>query len=475
MQVKSFLNTRKFHIIALSKVTHPPHIQHNIMEDIHMKKLLALSLAATMTFSLVACSSSQSDTASADGSGGSTTSSGSGVTLNVVTSYGGDDGNRGNYEAAVDSYEAATGNAIADASATSDEQWKAKVLTDFETGTEPDVLFFFSNADAEPFIQAGKVVDIATIRETYPDFATNMKDDMLAVAADGKNYAVPSSGFWENLFINKDVLAAAGVDVPDADYTWDQFLVDCQAIADAGYTPIAASLFEVPHYWFEFAVLNNGSVDTHLTLPTVENGELVMDSVAQTWVNGLNDIKDLYDMGFFPSNTLTATDAETVQLFADGDAAFLIDGSWKVGYFAGDYADSLDSYTISNVPGKGDRAASEIIGGISMGYFITEKAWSDPEKQAAAVEFVAHMTSDEVMSTFVTTEVTALVNGASPAGLNTLQQEAADANAAVTAVVGAVQDSMTQTAKGDLFANVQLIVTGQMTAEEALANALVLE
>ena len=76
------------------------------------------------------------------------------VELTVVTSYGGDDGNRKNYEAAVAAYEEATGNTVLDASSTSNEEWKARVLTDFETGTEPDVLFFFTNADAEPFINA---------------------------------------------------------------------------------------------------------------------------------------------------------------------------------------------------------------------------------------------------------------------------------------------------------------------------------
>ena len=170
--------------------------------------------------------------------------------ITVVTSYGGDDGNRQNYENAVASYQEATGNTVMDASATSNEEWKAKVLTDFETGTEPDVLFFFTNADAEPFIEAGKVVDIATIRETYPEYADNMKDSMMAAAADGKNYAVPSSGFWENMFVNKKVLADCNIEVPGPDYTWDQFLADCQTIKDKGYTPIAVSLFEVPHYWF---------------------------------------------------------------------------------------------------------------------------------------------------------------------------------------------------------------------------------
>lgn len=395
--------------------------------------------------------------------------------ITVVTSYGGDDGNRQNYENAVASYQEATGNTVMDASATSNEEWKAKVLTDFETGTEPDVLFFFTNADAELFIEAGKVVDIATIRETYPEYADNMKDSMMAAAADGKNYAVPSSGFWENMFVNKKVLADCNIEVPGPDYTWDQFLADCQTIKDKGYTPIAVSLFEVPHYWFEFVLMNNGTMANQLEVPAVDaDGKLVEDAVSEKWVNGLNDMKDLYEKGFFPENTLTAKDADTVQLFAEGEAAFLIDGSWKVGHFVDNYADQLEDYAISYVPAKGERKATEALGGISMGYFITKKAWDDPEKQAAAVAFVEHMTSDEIMSTFVTTEVTALKNGASPEGLNSLQQSAADANNNITGITGAVQDTITSECKTDLFANIQHVVTGEMTAEEAIASAIAL-
>ena len=390
------------------------------------------------------------------------------VTLNVVTSYGGDDGNRANFEAAVAEYEAQTGNKVNDGSATSNEEWKARVLTDFETGSEPDVLFFFTNADAEPFVSAGKVVSIDEIRAEYPDYATNMKDSMLAVASDGKNYAVPSYGYWENMFVNKAVLADCGVEVPGPDYTWDQFLADCETIKEAGYTPIACSLVEVPHYWFEFMVMNNGTVANHLDVPAAAD-----DAAAAKWAAGLNDIKALYEAGFFPANTLTASDAETVELFNSGEAAFLIDGSWKVGYFTQNAAD-LNDFAISYVPGKGERSASEAIGGISMGYFITRKAWDDPAKREAAVEFVSQLTSDEVLSTFVTTEVTALVNGASPAGLNPLQQSAADANANITAIAGAVQDLLTAEARGDLFANVQNIVTGKISAEDAVAQAIAL-
>ena len=428
-----------------------------------MKKLLAMLLVVAMGLSMVAC-------AGGDKTGDNGKKS---VTLNVVTSYGGDDGNRKNFEDAVKAYESKTGNKINDGSATSNEEWKAKVITDFETGSEPDVLFFFTNADAEPFIKAGKVVSIEDIRKEYPEYANNMKDSMLATASDGKHYAVPSSGFWENMFVNTEVLAACGVNVPGADYTWEQFLVDCQKIKDAGYTPIACSLFEVPHYWFEFMVMNNGTIDNQLEVPTLDsNGNLVDNAVSQKWIAALEDLKTLYEKGFFPANTLTATDAETVAMFGEGEAAFLIDGSWKVGYFTENHGDELDNYAISYVPAKGDRVASEAIGGISMGYFITTKAWNDPEKREAAIEFIMHMTSDDVMSKFVTTEVTALVNGAKPSGLNELQQSAADANSKITGVVGAVQDIITSEAKGDLFSNVQKVVTGQMTAKEAVESAI---
>lgn len=395
------------------------------------------------------------------------------VILTVVTSYGGDDGNRGNFVAAVEEFEAATGVAVQDKSAASNEEWKTKVLTDFMTGSEPDVLFYFTNADADPFINAGKVVSIEEIREEYPDYATNMKESMMATASDGLHYAVPSSGFWETLFVNKAVLDACGVAVPGADYTWEQFLTDCETIRQAGYIPIACSLYEIPHYWFEFAVMNNGSIANHLEVPTLdENGRLRDDGVSQKWIGALEDIKLLYDAGFFPRNTLTATDAETVALFGEGKAAFLIDGSWKVGYFTRNYPDCLDNFKVRFVPGKGQRPATDAIGGISMGYFITRKAWDDPKKREAAVEFVFHMTSEEVLGTFVTTEVTALVNGAVPQGLNTIQQSAADAIVELTGVVGAVQDAVSSEAKSDLFVNIQRVVTGQMTAAEAVESAI---
>ena len=74
-----------------------------------MKRIAALLLAACLC--LAACGREEEAPAAEEIE--------EGVVLNVVTSYGVDDGNRRNYEAAVAGYEAATGNRVNDNSSVS--------------------------------------------------------------------------------------------------------------------------------------------------------------------------------------------------------------------------------------------------------------------------------------------------------------------------------------------------------------------
>lgn len=368
---------------------------------------------------------------------------------------------------------------MADTSATSDETFKTRVITDFETGSEPDVLFFFNGADANSFIEADKVVSIDEIRAEYPDYASNMNDDLITDSlVDGKKYAVPVNGFWEAMFVNKEVLDAAGVEVPGADYTMDMFKEDCQKIKDAGYTPIAAALGNIPHYWWEYAIFNHNTPENHVQVPAgIED--------ATSWVDGMLDIKELYELGYFPDNTLSATDDETFAMFVDSKAAFLIDGSWKVGGIVSACqsdpedastldADKLANFTVTYVPGNGDRKATDLIGGLSMGYYITRKAWDDPDKRAAAVDFVSYMTSDELVPVFAQHTASALKNAPAvdESQFNALQIEAMDMMSGVTSLTGAVQDIFMGDCRVTTFDGMPEIVTGKLDAAEAVEEGL---
>lgn len=424
-----------------------------------MKKAVMALTALMLAVPFAGCS---------EASQGSSQDSTTGVEITVVSPFEVGDSNHENYVAAYTAFEEESGNVVVDESATPNEEWKKQILARFDDGSEPDVLFFFTGADADSLVKGEKVVSLEKIRREYPEYASNMKDSLIPVSpSDGRQYAVPVNGYWEGLYVNVRVLEACGVEVPGNEYTWDQFLVDCQKIKDAGYVPISCSLGEIPHYWFEYCTFNNGTLSTHAQVP-----ESSSDSVGQAWAAGLADIKDLYVRGFFPEETTTMTDDEASQLFIGNESAFLLDGTWKLGWIQQN-AEDVDDFTVTYVPAKNERLPTEIIGGLSMGYYITRQAWDDPEKREACVEFVMAMTTDEVVSSFGALSITALKEGTTPpSDADSLVMAALAMTRGCTGIVAAAQDGLATEARDALFADVKRIVTGEITPEEAIDNSL---
>jgi raffinose/stachyose/melibiose transport system substrate-binding protein len=366
-------------------------------------------------------------------------------------------------------------------SSNSDENFKMRVINDFLTGSEPDVLFFFSGADANSFIEAGRVVSLGEIREEYPDYISNLDITRIPPSmVDGKIEAIPVSGYWEAMFVNTTVLEAAGVEVPGADYTWEQFLEDCEKIKEAGFTPIAAALGNIPHYWWEYAIFNHTPPKMHQAIP-----ESVDDAMGEAWVAGISDIVDLYQRGYFPKYTNSVTDENTFSLFMEGKAAFLIDGSWKVGSIvqncqeiANDEStldeEKLAQFTVTFVPGTRSRQATDLIGGTSMGYYISRKAWNDPDKRDAAVSFISYMTSDEVVPKFAKHAANILKDAptASVEELNSLQKHAVDTLAESTSLTPAVQDIFQGECRVTTFDEMPDIVNGRVSPYDAVRKGL---
>lgn len=401
--------------------------------------------------------------------GAVTASAEEGVSLNVTTTFAGTESNVELYQETIQNWEKETGNKVEDSSSTADESFKARVISDFETGAEPDVMFYFNGNDSNPFVEAGKVVPISEIREEYPEYADNMKDDMIpASPADGVQYAVPFYGYWEGLYCNKTVLEAAGVEVPGQETTWDQFLESCQKIKDAGYTPIAVSLAKEPHYWFEFSIFNHDSAKTHLTVP-----EAVDDEAGKAWQAGLEDLKELYEKGFLSENTNTATADEVFQSFLEGKSAFYVDGSWKMGGIK-EGTDNIDNFTVTYVPGNGDRKSTDMVAGLSSGWYISRKCWEDEKKRDAAVDLIETFISDESVSKFAGTATTALKNGVTidESSLTSLEKDALAMLKGATAVTGAAQDLLTQDERSPIFDNMPQIVEGQTDITEAVQEVL---
>ena len=404
-----------------------------------------------------------------------------GVELTVVTTFAGNDGNAQLYREACSQWVKETGNAIIDMSTQSDETFKTRVANDFETGSEPDVLFFFYGADASNFIKAGKVVSLSEVQEQYPDFASNLNLSRIPTSmVDDEIYAIPVNGYWEAMFVNKTVLEKANVKMPDENTTWEEFLEDCEKIKEAGFVPIAAALGNIPHYWWEISIFNHTTPRNHMIIPATAD-----DILGQAWVAGLEDIKYLYQKGYFPYNTNSASDDATFQMFMDGRAAFLVDGSWKLGSIVqgcqieiGNTTildeEKLSQYSVTFVPGTDTRKATDMIGGMSMGYYITRRAWEDEATRDAAISFVSYMTSDEVALDFAqhTTNALKNVEVSSQEGYNSLQLDAIEMISKATSFTGAVQDVFQGECRVSTFDNLPDIVNGKVSAKEAVRQGI---
>jgi raffinose/stachyose/melibiose transport system substrate-binding protein len=304
-----------------------------------------------------------------------------GLTIKTVSIFAGDDAAALDYVELLRAWEQETGNRVEDASATSDEAWKTGVLNDFAAGNEADVLFYFAKtADSAPILN--RVVPIREINAAYPDL--HLTQNASIAEADGVIYAIPVRTFWEGLFVNTDLFEQYGLELPT---DWAKLTAAIKKFNEVGIVPIAVSFSDRPHYIAEFAIIASGAPEAHRSRPAS------MEEVPQSWIHGMALLHQLYELGAFAKDANATTEAVTSRLFRDKKAAMQLDGSW----FANGLAESSwDTTAVIPFPAyAGDAEPTAIIGGVSMGFYLSRKAWDDPDKRDAAVDLLAYLTTGD--------------------------------------------------------------------------------
>ena len=328
-----------------------------------MKKAIALFVALVLALSL-------GTAALADG-----------VTLKTVSTFAGTDAAADVYVELLENWQKDTGNKVEDASATSDEAWKTGVLNDFAAGNEADVLFYFAKtADSAPILD--KVVPISEINAAYPEL--KLAENVAIAEADGTIYAIPVRAFWEGLFVNTDLFEQYGLELPT---DWAKLEAAIKKFNEVGIVPISVSFADVPHYILEFAIIASGTPDEHKARPTT------IDEVPESWKEGMALLNKLYELDAFAKDANATTEAVMSQMFRDKKAAMQLDGSW---FANGIDEASWDTTVAIPFPTYAEDAEpTAFVGGVSMGFYLSRKAWEDPAKREAAVSLLAYLTNAE--------------------------------------------------------------------------------
>ena len=395
------------------------------------------------------------DTAPADSSA---VQDASGVKLRVVTMFGGTDSNAPVYERITKEFlDAHPEVSLEDDSGTSDEQWKASVAAAFSAGDEPDVLQFFTDATADQLVAMDKFVSIDQIRSAYPDYAADIYPWALQQVAnsDGVERAVPTTGYWEGLYCNKELFEKYHIELPR---DWASFEAAVKAFRQNGILPVACSLGNVPHYWMEYLLLYTEGADAYQQNWTKATPEQVQ---------ALSLFQTLRDMGAFPENTDTISNDYAQELFRTKQAAMILEGNWYLSAIT-----DVQHTTVIPFPGVPQQNAADrtVVGGMTSGFYITKRAWKDPARQKAAVAFVRAHTSQAAVQKYweygggITTAATRVTEQGSRSPLATAARNYMQG---ASQIVLSTDSRMAPRAYRELIAGITKVSSGASAAELA--------
>ena len=373
------------------------------------------------------------------------------LTLYTASSFAGEDDSAVTYVNLLKAFEAEHGCVISDQSSASSERWKQSVLNDFAAGNEPDVLFFFARgADSVPILS--RVIPIEQLNREYPDL--NLPVSEALREADGQVYAVPVRPFWEGLMVNLDLFEEAGLALPA---TWDQLKDAIRVFRGKGIVPISVSLTDAPHYLAEMLIQACSTPEEQQARPRSA------EEVPASWIRGMKLLRELYEIGAFPENAALLDERTADELFHSGQAAMRVDGVW----FAHQMTEAeMNRTAVLPAPRYGEvQGPVSYIGGVSMGFYLTRRAYEQPMVRDEAVALLAYLTSEESR---------AKLSGGSLTG--SLQQSAANLIASDHLMLGPIQDAMNATAREVwLMECVPAVAEGRMTAEECWERVMQLQ
>lgn len=243
------------------------------------------------------------------------------------------------------------------------EDFRAKYLSAFSAGDEPDVYETDTGALLDRFVRVGKIADIAELI----DFDGYNQASLAPVTKGDAIYGAPDYWFVMSMWNNKDLFAEHGVAVPT---TWDELLGACKTFSDAGVTPIAFGNGGGDQWtgvqWYDALLYQyiGSKVGVDATLGT--DGASFTDP---EFVKTAERFRELIDAKCFAKGFTGVTYQQMSTQFISGKAAMNFTGSWFAGEVAaGEPNFEVGTFPLPDVPdAKYSTAALDgVMGGVSV-------------------------------------------------------------------------------------------------------------
>ncbi|BCK01271.1 ABC transporter substrate-binding protein [Anaerocolumna chitinilytica] len=358
-----------------------------------MKKAMALGLCAIMTTAMLAgCKSNGANSSKTSGD----SSEPKQVTLKVVD-WESDEMNAAIQDAFDNVFTKAHPNIKVEIVKGSYSDYGQQLAGMITAGEAPDV--FQGGYDmAASFYQKKLLTDWTDKVAAEPDFVKSLYEGtMNGWQLDGKTYGFPSLVNVYGVFYNKDLLAAAGVSEPTADWTWDDLWAMAEKLKDPAKEKYGIYGLDTSG----FGVAN---------ISTSYGGAPLMDKVMGTtkvtvddkFIEQATKIQSLIADGTLPKRTYEVTNQNS--MFEAGEMALMYYGQWEVDSLLKNCPDLKWGYAPTPQGPNGRTTTYDTVG------WMSPKNLAHPEETWELIKF---MSSDLYQTVLKVTPVAPCAHSAS--------------------------------------------------------------
>ncbi|NLL77886.1 MAG: ABC transporter substrate-binding protein [Clostridiales bacterium] len=201
------------------------------------------------------------------------------------------------------------------------------------------------NPDHNSYASMGVFEDITELYNSWED-ANFMEGSINSCYYEGKLYGLPWGNNCLGLFYNKEMLDAAGIEVPT---TWSELEAVCEKLTTDTCKGLAISAIGNEEGTFQY-------------MPwLLSSGGSVTDLTSDGSKESMSYLYNLIEKGYVSRECVNWTQADAEKQFASGQAAMMINGPWQFSGLADDAPD-LD-YGVAKVPKADNGEYASVLGG----------------------------------------------------------------------------------------------------------------
>lgn len=341
-----------------------------------INNLIAIALISFTVFAVTGCTNADNDLPTEEHPPEEK------ITLKFINSWGGSDPKAETLQQLFDNFMKENENIEIINESLFGDDFLIKLKTDFAWGNDPDVFGLWPGSDIKVLVASGKVADLTEVLEADPQWKNSFDYKMwYHTTFDGRIYGLPVELIFEGLFVNTELFSKFNVKVPDNYTELKQAVI---TFRENNVIPIAFNCKAEGTYLYQNIAMMIGGKEA-IENP-IKNGK-----IDPCYIEAMEIMRELYELGAFPENLFTMTSVERNELFINKKAAMIAQGSWFVSALGDEDCFDFIHFPAMTTESKNE---SRMIFGLGCGtFYMSKKAWNDPEKREASLKLMKYLTS----------------------------------------------------------------------------------